>query len=97
MWILYEILIIYNTKFLKPIIQDLLFFENLIKYAFENKGFDIFENSLIIERYSNSGFNTIKIKPNLEIKKKENDKEIENIISAIKSIFDFLRKNIKLT
>ncbi len=46
MWILYEILIIYNTKFLKPINQVLLFFENFIKYAIENKGFDIFENSL---------------------------------------------------
>ena len=113
--VLYEILIIYNTNFLKPIIQDLLFFENFIKYVIKNKGFDIFENSLyyildveifinvidkekenIIERYRNSGFKTIKIKPNLKIKKKEKGKEIENIISAIKSIIDFSRKNNKL-
>ncbi len=39
---------------------------------------------------------TIKKKPNLEFKKKEKGKEIENIISAIKSIIDFSRKNNKL-
>lgn len=43
--VLYEILNIYNTKFFKPIIRDLLFFDYFIKYAIENKGFDIFENS----------------------------------------------------
>ena len=44
--ILYEILIIYNSNFIKPIEQDLEFFINFIKYTISKKEFDIFENIL---------------------------------------------------
>ena len=43
---LYEILIIYYPSFLKPIIQDISFFENFFDYIIKKSEFDIFENSL---------------------------------------------------
>ena len=103
--ILFEILLIYKTNFLKPIEQNMDFFENFVEYTINKKEFDIFESSLnyisdletfinvinnqkdkIIEKYGKSGFKPIKIKPNLKINKKEDGKEIENLISTIKSI-----------
>ena len=113
--ILYEILLLYNSNFLNPINQDIIFLENFIEYTIKNKEFNVFENSLnyisdietfidivnknkefIFEKYGESTFETIKIKSNLEIKKKEKGEEIENIISIVESIVDFSKDKKKL-
>ena len=44
--VVYEILIMFNSHFLKPIYQDLEFYQNFIKYIIENKDIKIFRKSL---------------------------------------------------
>ena len=70
---LYEILLIYNTNFLKQIDQDLKFFENFIDYTIKNKEFSVFENSLNYILYFDLIINVINKKKEEIIDKYDND------------------------
>ena len=91
---LFESLIEYTIKN-----KEFDIFENTLNYILEVETFiDVVNKNkeFIFEKYGESAFKTIKIKSNLEIKKKEKGEEIENIISIVESIIDFSREKKKL-
>ncbi len=52
------------------------------------------KKEIIFKKFGESTFKTIKIKSNLEIIKKLEGKEIENIITMIELIIDFSKEKI---
>jgi predicted RNA-binding protein with RPS1 domain len=112
--VLYEILLIYFSNFLKPINQNLDFFDKFIDYCVYTKELTLLEIGLnyikdieafikIVDKFKvkildyifipTKSLKPIILKDNLELIKKEKNKEIKVIIDAIKSINDFSKKN----
>ena len=109
--ILYEILVIFYSQFIKPLNQDLDFYNNFIRYVIENKELNEFEKILnyikdtktfIYVIYNNKDeifnkFNDIKpIKLSFELKLIKKNKEIDNIIDLIEQINDYSKNKKKL-
>ena len=88
-------------KFIEYAINNKEFdiFENSLNYILDVETFiDVInkKKEIIFKKYGDSNFKTIKIKYNLQINKKGEGKEIDNIIAMIRSIIDFSREKNKL-
>ena len=97
--------IIQDTKFFENFFEYTIknkefdIFENSLNYILDIETFvDIInkKKAKIFQKFGESTFKTIKIKSNLEIIKKPEGKEIENIISMIELFFDFSKNKNKL-
>ena len=97
--------IIQDTKFFENFFEYTIknkefdIFENSLNYILDIETFvDVInkKKAKIFQKFGESTFKTIKIKSNLEIIKKPEGKEIENIISMIELFFDFSKNKNKL-
>jgi hypothetical protein len=109
--VIYEILVTYNSHFIKTINQTPQFFNDFIVYIIKNKDEKIFENSLnyikdietiinIINNNKKEIFDKYKnikpIKLTSELKLKKNKNELNNIIKNVEEIMKYSQEKKKL-